>query len=350
MRPASSGPARVGGAHRVWRLAGVACGLGAATFPAQMLDPYPTLNETGFSATGEEDLPPVGWTPELIASLDWLRLAELARAIAQNAGCELGGSRVFEDGSVVFAMFEEPRSASPRRALVKLTGWNDWSATPQMVEQFADEVRTARNARGVLIAPGGFTPAASHAAAEHHIEPVDAARLCATLKSLPEERSDFFHVLTTTGEHSTPTCPVCLKKMTLDSEEDAETQGVHSEFVFQASAIVAEPVSCRRLEVLPNVEVQFLHTVRAQEILVSGHVTGDFVCEGRLTLGPCATLSGTVAARSVDVHEGGELIGKARIIEGDLQPVVLVRRRTFWRCHNPLGKANCPRVQFDLHD
>ena len=175
-----------------------------------MLEPFSVVKEAGFSSQGEGDELPPGWSPELIASLDWLRLAELARAIASNAGCELGGSRVFEDGSVLFAMFEEPKSAQPRRVLVKLLAWNDWCATPQMVETFAQDVRSTRDARGVLIAPGGFTPAASHAAAEHHIEPVDAARLCGTLKSMAEERSDFFHVITTAGDFSAPTCPGML--------------------------------------------------------------------------------------------------------------------------------------------
>ena len=316
-----------------------------------MLEPFSALIEAGFSSQGEDGGLPLGWSPELIASLDWLRLAELARAVAANGGCELGGSRVFEDGSVLFAMFEEPQSAQPKRALVKLVAWNEWSATPQMVETFAQEVRTAREARGVLIAPGGFTPAASHAAAEHQIEPVDAARLCGTLKSLPEERSDFFHVITTAGDFSAPTCPVCLKKMTRNQQASAtETRPIHSEYIFQSSAIVAEPVVCRRLEIAPNVEVQFLHEVRAQEIVVHGHVTGDFVCEGRLTLGGSATLTGTVTARAVDVRDGGELLGQARIIEGDLQPITPVRRRWLWSCQNPMGKPNCARVVFDSHD
>jgi len=316
-----------------------------------MLEPFSALKESGFSSQGEGDELPLGWSPELIASLDWLRLAELARAIAANAGCELGGSRVFEDGSVLFAMFEQPKSAQPKRALVKLVAWNEWGATPQIVESFAEEVRTARNARGVLIAPGGFTPAASHAAAEHQIEPVDAARLCETLRSLPDERSDFFHVITTAGDFRTPTCPVCLQKMTRSQQVSAaETRPIHSEFIFQSSAIVAEPVVCRRLEIAPNVEVQFLHEVRAQEIVVQGHATGDFVCEGQLTLGSRATLSGTVAARAVEVHDGGELLGQARIIEGRLHPVTPTRRRWLWSCRNPIGKPNCARVVFDTHE
>lgn len=316
-----------------------------------MLEPFSALKEAGFSLEGEGDSLPPGWSPELINQLDWLRLAELARAIAANAGCELGGSRVMEDGSVLFAMFEQPRSAQPKRALVKIVAWNQWSATPQVVENFVSEVQSARNARGVLIAPGGFTPAASHAAAEHQIEPVDAARLCDTLKRLPEERSDFFHGITTAGDFSTPTCPVCLKKMKRQQQTSAaETRPLHSEFVFQSSAIVAEQVVCRRLEIAPKIEVQFLHEVRAQEIIVNGHATGDFVCDGRLTLGSGATLTGSVAARAVDVKDGGELIGQARIIEGDLQPVKPMRRRWMWTCQNPIGKPNCARVVFDPHD
>ncbi len=315
-----------------------------------MLEPFSALKEAGFSSVGEAEELPLGWSPELIASLDWLRLAELARAVAANAGCELGGSQVFEDGSVLFAMIEQPKSAEPKRALVRLVAWNEWSATPQMVEAFAHDLRSARDARGVMIAPGGFTPAASHAAAEHQIEPVDAARLCNTLKMLPPDRSDFFHVITTAGEFQTPTCPVCLKKMSLDPQTSAaETRPVHSEFIFQSSAIVAEPVVCRRLEIMPDVEVQFLHEVRAGEIVVRGHATGDFVCEGRLTLGSRATLAGSVAARAVDVQEGGELLGEARIIEGDLQPIKPVRRRWLWSCHNPVGKPNCARVVFEPH-
>ena len=70
-----------------------------------MLDPFGTLSEAGFSQQG--DLITAGedhWTPELIASLDWLRVAELVRAIAAHSGCELARSVVLQDGSVAFAM------------------------------------------------------------------------------------------------------------------------------------------------------------------------------------------------------------------------------------------------------
>ncbi len=316
-----------------------------------MLEPHAAICAPGFPAGGcDGDISP-GWSAELIAGLDWLRLAELARAIASNAGCELGGSRVFEDGSVIFAMVEQPRSQKPSRALVKIISWNEWSASPQAVESFVRELSTARNARGIFIAPGGFTNAALHAASEHGIETVDAARLAATLRSLPAEQSDFFHVITTAGDHASPSCPVCLGKLSRHrSSAAADLAAPASEYIFQASAIVAEPILCRRLEVRPDCEVQFLHEVRASEIVILGHVSGDFVCEGPLSLEDGATLTGTVAARAVNVHHGAELLGEARILEGELQPVMSARPLSFWICENPLGKPACKTVMFDAHE
>ena len=52
-----------------------------------MLDPFAKLAEAGFSQQG--GLITAGpvtehWTPELIASLDWMRVSELVRAIAAH--------------------------------------------------------------------------------------------------------------------------------------------------------------------------------------------------------------------------------------------------------------------------
>ena len=155
-----------------------------------MLEPFLTLQEAGFSQKRGKGTPDRHyWSPELVASLDWLRVAELARAIAARAGCELAGSRVGMNGSVLFAMLEEPRSPSPQRALVKLVAWNEWGAMPEHVEAFAAELRTAKDARGILIAPGGFTSAAMQRAAELRIEAVDAVSLCQVLTDMPAEQS-----------------------------------------------------------------------------------------------------------------------------------------------------------------
>jgi hypothetical protein len=141
--------------------------------------------------------------------LDWVRLAELARGLAAEAGCELAGSRNFADGSVMFAMIERPRSTTPQRALVKLAPWNQWGAPPETIEPFAKEVATARNTRGIL--------------------------------------------------------------------------------------------------------------------------------------------SGTVAARSLNVRDGGQLLGQFHILEGKLEPLVKTTARWHWRCTNAENALGCAQVQFEPH-
>ncbi len=318
-----------------------------------MLDPFVTFQEAGFSQ--REDLAVAGsggeyWSPELIEKLDWVRLAELARAIAAHHGCELAGSTVLSDGSVAFGMIENPRSAHPQRALVKITGWNERGATPTTILDFAREVSTARKTRGVLIAPLGFTPAALLAAQEHRIESIDATTLCSVLMGLPSERSDLFFVIATAGDYTIPTCPICLTKLSrVEENRQNESHSLMPVRRIEESGLVAEPIHCHGLEVPSGVEAQFLHEVKAREIRIHGHAFGDFICDGPLILEPGGTLTGTVAARSLKVQDGGELRGQFRILEGDLKPFVTTQARWQWRCRNPNAKPACSQVVFEPH-
>jgi len=311
-----------------------------------MLDPFVTLEEAGFSLRNRGGVDRLaGWSAELIASLDWARLSELARAIAAEAGCELAGSRVMPDGAVHFGMIEQPKSAKPRRAMVKIAPWNEWGATPETVQRFVQEVRTARDTRGILIAPSGFSPAALRTAQELRIEAVDAAGLDAAVRALPGDKSDFLFVVTTAGDHSTPSCPVCLKKLLHVEQETLELPSR----TIDTDGLIADPVVCDRLEVSGGCEVTFLQEVRARTITISGHASGDFVCEGPVTLEAGGMLSGTVAARSLVVRDGGELLGQFRILEGDLGSFVKPAVRWHWRCAGAEGNAGCASVIFEPH-
>ncbi|MFN0077250.1 MAG: polymer-forming cytoskeletal protein [Prosthecobacter sp.] len=311
-----------------------------------MLDPFVTLEEAGFSLRRSGGVNRLdGWSPELIAGLDWARMSELARAIAAEAGCELAGSRVMPDGAVLFGMLEAPKSAKPRRAMVKIAPWNEWGATPETVQRFAQEVRTARDTRGILIAPSGFSPAALRTAQELRIEAVDAAGLEAAVRALPGDKSDFLFVITTAGDFSTPSCPVCLKKLRRIEQETLELPSR----TIDTDGLIADFVVCDSLEVAAGCEVTFLQEVRARSITVSGHASGDFVCEGPVTLEPGGTLSGTVAARSLVVRDGGELLGQFRILEGELGSFVKPSVRWHWRCAGTEGQAGCAGVIFESH-
>lgn len=310
-----------------------------------MLDPFATLEEAGFSQRRGSVDRLAGWSAELITGLDWARLSELARGIAVEAGCELAGSRVMPDAAVHFGMLEQPKSAKPRRAMVKIAPWNEWGATPETVQRFAKEVSTARDARGILIAPAGFSPAALRSAQELRIEAVDAAGLDAAVRALPGDRSDFLFVITTAGDHSTPSCPICMKKLVRVEQETLELPSR----TIDVDGLIADFVVCDRLEVASGCEVTFLQEVKARSITVSGNATGNFVCEGPVTLEAGGTLSGKVAARSLIVRDGGELLGQFRILEGELGSFVKPAVRWHWRCKNTEGRAECARVVLEPH-
>ena len=322
---------------------------GAACFrlnPDPMLDPFVTLEEAGFSlrrSGGVDRL--AGWSPELIAGMDWARVSELARAIATEAGCEVAGSHFMPDGAVHFGMIENPKSAKAGRAMVKIVPWNEWGATPETVQKFAQEVGTARNVRGILIAPGGFSPAALRMAQELRIEAVDAAGLDAAVRALPGDKSDFLFVVTTAGDFTTPSCPVCMKKLKRVEQEAFELPSR----LFDMDGLVADYVMCDQLDVAAGCEVTFLHEVRARSIVVLGQVSGDFVCEGPVILESGGTLSGTVAARSLVVRDGGQLLGQFRILEGELGSFVKPAVRWHWRCAGEDGKRECAWVIFEPH-
>ncbi|HEY1049026.1 MAG TPA: polymer-forming cytoskeletal protein [Prosthecobacter sp.] len=315
--------------------------------PPCMLDPFATLEEAGFSQKPEGGVDRLGgWSPELIASLDWARLCELARAIVKESRCELAGSRVMPDGAVFFGMIEEPKTAKPRRAMVKIAPWNEWGATPETVRQFAQEVKTARDTRGVLIAPSGFSPAALRTAQELRIEAVDAVVLNAALQALPGVRRELLFVSTAAGDLSTPTCPVCMKKLV---RVEQETLALPSRII-DTNGLIADAVVCDRLEVASHCEVTFLQEVRARTISISGHASGDFVCEGPVTLEASGTLSGTVAARSLVVRDGGQMKGQFRILEGELGSFVKPVVRWHWRCAAAGPMEACAAVVFEPHE
>jgi hypothetical protein len=313
------------------------------TTSAVLVEALPLPLAAEVSAQGE---PPV-WSAALIASLDWLRVAELARAIAEYHGCELAQSCVMADGAVLFGMVERPHSSQPQRALVKVAGWNEWGAGAEKVSEFGREVQAAGNARGIFIAPGGFSPAALMAAQEFRIETVDAEALQRVLENMPPERSELLHNIATAGHYTTPSCPVCLEKLKRVEFGEHEPPPART---FSQSGLTADHINCGVFEVAAGCEVTFLHEVRAREIRIAGHACGDFICEGPVILEPGGMLTGTVAARSLDVRDGAELRGQFRILEGPPQPFFNAAPRWTWRCTNPEAKPNCAQVVFEPHD
>ena len=305
---------------------------------------------TADESTVDPDYVAKKWSPELIMSLDWKRLAEISRAMASTAGFELGPTEIQIDGRADFEMIARG-GKHVHRAHVRLTAWDQWMASVDAMEDFKKRMKTTGVKHGIFIAPGGFTPAAKNAAGSLGIELVDAQSLAAQLNALPAQHSDFFFDIGTAGDASTPSCPVCLAPLKATQEVAAKPKELQAstDISYRTSDIVAEAVAARRIEIARNCEVHFLREVRAHDVIIHGVAAGDFICDGCMLLNPGAVLNGTVAARSVLVRPGAELNGETRILEGPLPNLRPSAPLTVWRCANARGIENCKAVKFLPH-
>jgi hypothetical protein len=306
--------------------------------------------------TGSEEMS-ARWTADLILSLDWCRVVELARAMAMFGGFELGPTTVRTDGAADFGM-TRGKGAHMQRYRVHLAEWNQWQATVASVEEFVASLRREkhRGTKGVFLAPGGFAASALHLARQHQLETVDADILAARLNELPETHSVFFYETGTLGDYGTPTCPACMKRMELLPEPRPQAPGQLSalpDLTYRTSDIVAEVVAARRIEIHKHCEVYFLREVHARDIIVHGAAVGNFVCEGCLLLNPGSMVEGTVAARSVMVRPGAVLNGETRILQSAPEALAQQPPAVSWRCTHrsvhPKIRAKCEQVVFRMH-
>ncbi|WP_081891870.1 polymer-forming cytoskeletal protein [Verrucomicrobium sp. BvORR106] len=306
--------------------------------------------------TGSEEMS-ARWTADLLLSLDWCRVVELARAMALFGGFELGSTTVRLDGAADFSM-TRGKGGQAQRYRVRLAEWNQWQATVASVEQFAQALKKEkhRGTRGVFLAPGGFSTSALHLARQYQIETVDADILAARLNELPETHSTFFYETGTLGDYGTPTCPACMRRLELLPEPRPQSPGKVSalpDLSYRTSDIVAEVVAARRIEIHRNCEVYFLREVHARDVIVHGHAVGNFVCEGCLLLNPGSVVEGTVAARSVMVRPGAILNGETRILQSAPESLAQESPSVAWRCANRSPnvklRAKCGQVMFRVH-
>jgi hypothetical protein len=286
------------------------------------------------------------WTVEQITRLDWKRIVEIMHELSSASGFSIGPTKVESDAAAEFVI-----STPQQRALVRLAPWKRWMASAGCVGRFAERLQHFQGHRGIYLAPEGFSRSALQVARVNNIETVDASALVARLNGLPAEFRDYYFDIAMAGEPGTPSCPHCLRPLVLAEESSADTSAGEAlpDFRFAESDIIAEPVQARRIEVMARSEVQFLQEVHAREVVVHGVAHGDFVCEGRVVLHPGATLYGNVAARSVLVSPGAELIGETRIVADKPESFGRSGARRVWRCSDPRWTPGCKEVALDPH-
>ena len=72
-------------------------------------------------------------------------------------------------------------------------------------------------------------------------------------------------------------------------------------------------VSCRRLIIDKRADVAFANEVECEEAIIDGHVTGHFVCRGKLHLKKKAVLNGNIVVANMTIDKGARHNGQISI-------------------------------------
>lgn len=72
-------------------------------------------------------------------------------------------------------------------------------------------------------------------------------------------------------------------------------------------------VSCRRLIIDKRADVAFANEVECEEAIIDGHVTGHFICHGKLHLKKKAVLNGNIVVANMTIDKGARHNGQISI-------------------------------------
>jgi len=138
-----------------------------------------------------------------------------------------------------------------------------------------------------------------------------------------EIKSEKSQVLRTRGDvvvtkkGSVRNCEIACRNLTVYGDLNAtiDCSGV---VIFKHSAKVKGTVNCIRLVVERKVEVDFRDGLIAEQLEVSGTVSGEVRCSGEVKVHRHGVIDGNVSARAINVREGGAIEGN-QTIDPDLK-------------------------------
>jgi cytoskeletal protein CcmA (bactofilin family) len=83
---------------------------------------------------------------------------------------------------------------------------------------------------------------------------------------------------------------------------------------------LAGTVEAHRVVIEKKSEIELTKPLRVEGIEINGGVTGEVVCNGRVTINKHGVLSGIVRAKAITVEKGGIFAGELHIGEGEFAP------------------------------
>ncbi len=277
---------------------------------------------------------PDRWDQDLLLRLDWKRLYELTRAVIWTAGFKVKSAFTFADAAVDFVVSDSRSGRQIDVALVHSTPWNAIDVDAKHVRRFLRHLSLQREiTRGIYITPGTFTPEAHAQALGFDVELVNGTEYLEVVARLPPSESEYLLKVATAGDFDVPSCPICHNKMVSHDTRIPALWRRLPNVTFRNSGIVSEDLCCDTLTIEEGVEVQFLRLVRCNSAIIKGGATGNITSKGTIKIDFRGSLSGLVAAKSLDVAEGAIFDGKVTVLDDPaLEPLETVSERRAWIC------------------
>ena len=252
------------------------------------------------------------WTVECLRRLDWKRWQALAVAVLERNGYSVTPERVRPDGTRLFSL---SRGAdAPTDSILLLSGALTAELGTTELNLLREEMEGEAVAHGVLATVWPVSPAIAAQAMASRIMVIDGDGFLANVRERTAPDLADLAILATDGDWTTPSCPICGRKMKPSNDSEGQGLSAHPDLTFAGSETVSHRVRASTINVLPGAAVAFAAPVVASKLIVGGIIEGDFLIDGAVIVEPDSILRGRVTARSIDAREGAELDGEASIV------------------------------------
>ncbi|MEM9478519.1 MAG: restriction endonuclease [Verrucomicrobiota bacterium] len=271
------------------------------------------------------------WSRELLFRLDWKLLHQLAIAMIEKGGFRAKKMKIGPSGEGLYSV-SSGRLRKPEVYLA-FSKWRCERVPTDEVKHLYSRILSNEIGKGVFVTAGEFTQEIVEFAHGRQLELINGEALLKTIRRMPIRDRDKLLHQTTLGEFTCPSCPSCGAKMILRKTAAPEHSGSPEDVRFTQSARVDRDVRFGNLTIEPGAEVIFEKFAHAEHMVIRGSAAGELICQGTVDIHPGAIVSGSVAARSINLLPGGLLDGEMKILSADkIEPLHAPEGGPVWGC------------------
>lgn len=161
-----------------------------------------------------------GWTPEILATLEWKRFETVCAEYLRLIGFDPKETRIGADGGVDIWIYKQGMERP--FGIVQCKAWNSYKVGVKPVRELFGVMSAEKVDNGLFITSGTFTSEALTFADGKLITLFSGQEFLDKIKSLTEEDQATLLKIATAGDYRTPTCPQCGIKMILRQGVDGK--------------------------------------------------------------------------------------------------------------------------------